>query len=196
MPALIDITGQRFGRLVAIKIADRDSRGQLRWLCYCDCDGAIITRASHLKSGETRSCGCLRIGRITHGESRTRLYKCWLGMGDRAGKRQYYWHVRIDPAWRDFAAFRDWALANGYRDDLTIDRINNAAGYSPENCHWTTRREQALNRGMARAVIRSDGKRYEYIVDAAADVNGNSGHIVDVCKGRRKSASGFHWRYV
>ena len=157
MTAQKDITGQRFGKLVAVERLgfDRHNRRSV-WLCQCDCGNEKAVLLSSLTSGRTKSCGCSpsRVGKEIHGESRTRLYFIWRGMRERCRNprhKAYYCYggrgITVCDEWlHDYVAFRDWAKANGYRDDLTLDRINVDGPYSPENCRWTTWSEQMKNR--------------------------------------------------
>lgn len=154
----LDIAGERYGRLLAVEIAFVDARQAAHWLCHCDCGKQTIVRLSDMRYGRTRSCGCLRVdhgrSRRTHGGKGTRLYRIWHCMkgrcyrpADVAYSRYGGRGIHICGQWlHDFGAFRDWALPAGYRDDLTIDRIDNDRGYEPGNCRWATYTEQNNNK--------------------------------------------------
>lgn len=173
MPPFKDITGQRFGRLTAIKVVGRNSHGQILWECKCDC-GAIrnvVTR--NLVSGGSKSCGCLQKEKArasmtflheagiakppkktTHGESKTCLYKRWVAMKQRCenvkdNNYPYYGMkgIKVCEEWRNsYLSFREWSMKNGYVEGLTIDRIDPRGDYTPSNCRWVTNKEQANNK--------------------------------------------------
>lgn len=158
MSRLLDLTGQRFGRLMVIQRAENTNAGKTRWRCKCDCGNVCIKATSQLRSGKTRSCGCLRKEtlsrmRTIHGLSGTRLHRIWAGMNKRCinPKSPYYYlyggrGITVCDEWKhNFQAFYDWALANGYNEKLSIDRIDNDKGYSPANCRWATASEQRKN---------------------------------------------------
>lgn len=155
----MDLTGQRVGRLTVIEFSHIDKHKRSMWKCKCDCGTETVVLGSHLKSRHTTSCGCYgreaRIkGSTTHGMRHTRLYRIWLDMKSRCyiANTPYFSEyggrgITVCNEWRDsFEAFRDWALANGYADDLSIDRIDVNGNYEPSNCRWATWETQCNNR--------------------------------------------------
>jgi hypothetical protein len=169
MPPFIDLSGQRFGRLVA---ASRDPNpGLVRWICRCDCGTTKSIGAAALRHHGATSCGCyqlecrLRGPNHTHGLSRTREYKAWKHAKgrcftptnqsyDRYGARG----ITMAKAWAD--SFELFYAELGPRPAGTsLDRIDNSKGYEPGNCRWATKKEQASNT-RRNIIIERDGRTW------------------------------------
>ncbi len=160
MGNLKDMTGHEYSSLTVIKrgedyISPKGNRIP-RWLCKCACGNLCTVEGAHLRNGATQSCGC-RIGirpYQKHGQTGTRLYRIWQQMKRRCLSQNNHAYTRYggrgitvcDEWLHNYSAFYEWAMANGYRDDLSIDRVDNDKGYSPDNCRWATVKEQNNNR--------------------------------------------------
>ena len=164
MGKLIDLTGRTFGRLTVVSRAEnKPNDTRARWYCRCSCGKEATVMGYTLRRGESKSCGCLhaeiaKTANTHHGGCGTRLFRVWLGMTERCRNVNHNRYanyggrgITVCAEWRNFAKFRDWALANGYdasakHGDCTIDRIDNDVGYCPENCKWTDAKTQSNNR--------------------------------------------------
>lgn len=151
----IDLVGKRFGRLVVKKFVGRNKHRHSLWECVCDCGNTCTVSTMCLRRAKpTKSCGCLQPG-ITLDENGNiiRLYRIWSGMKQRcfnSNNKDYPRYgareITVCEEWLEFKCFHDWALANGYKDHLTIERINNDGNYDPSNCTWVPPEAQARNR--------------------------------------------------
>lgn len=157
-----DITGQKFGRLTAISYYGKTKANHSLWLCKCECGNTKTIELGSLTRNRTKSCGCLdkeahilHPNRTTHGGCGTRLYRIWKVVKNRClnpntpDYKKWYGGrgITICEEWKNnFQAFYDWAMANGYNDTLSIDRIDENGNYCPENCRWATPKVQASNK--------------------------------------------------
>lgn len=155
-----EMIGKRYGKLVVIKDAGRTENYARKLLCRCDCGNEVVVFASNLKRNHTTSCGCvkreiIKAGAHTvHGGCGSRLYNIWKGMRRRCQDTKAVNYERyggrgisVCKEWdENYSNFREWSLKNGYDDDKSIDRIDNDKGYGPDNCKWSTVKEQANNR--------------------------------------------------
>lgn len=161
-PRLIDLSGQRFGLWLVLDQAGNSPRGAALWNAVCDCGRRGTPMGVDLRSGKSTSCGCLanamaKRHMTTHGGSGTRLHRIWKSMRSRCNNPSYPVFpeyggrgIKICPEWSSFSVFREWAMASGYADNLSIDRIDNDSGYSPKNCRWATAETQSQNRRFVR----------------------------------------------
>lgn len=147
-------------RLTVIQRINNDKNKGTKWLCRCSCKehNEVIVEGAQLRNGNTLSCGCIHkemlIKRNTiHGESCSHIYYIWNSMIKRCTKsdsKVYHLYgargISVCDEWLDFQTFLKWAKENGYRDGLSLDRINNNGNYEPNNCRWATNEQQANNK--------------------------------------------------
>lgn len=162
MSRLIDLTGKKFGKLTVIKRAENNKNHQTMWLCKCDCGNEKIILGNNLKNNTTKSCGCLRknFNHIIHGKRHTRIYNIWRNMRKRCQKEydnhyKYYGArgIKVCEEWDEsFQSFYEWAMKNGYTDELTIDRINVNGNYEPSNCRWVDIKTQNNNKRSVKLI--------------------------------------------
>ena len=153
------LVGRKFGYLTVIEEAGKNKHKQILWKCKCKCGKEVIATGNSLKRCETKSCGCYSAEKtkermtIDH-RSGTRLYKIYYCMLQRCYNENYPQYkdwggrgITVCDEWKnDFTVFREWAMKNGYKDGLSIDRIDVDRNYEPSNCRWATTKEQAINK--------------------------------------------------
>jgi hypothetical protein len=202
----LDLNGKTFGRLTVVGY-DGNASGKTRWICKCECGSERTTVTSNLTRGLTQSCGCLQRertsdARTTHGLSGTRVYHIWVNMLARCENEKNHKFtdyggrgISVCKQWHKFSPFADWAMANGYSDDLTIDRVNNDGNYEPGNCQWATSLEQSRNKRRPHnqklddtqvEAIRQDTRSLSVI---AAEYSVLPSHVSRIKSGKRRAST-------
>jgi hypothetical protein len=163
-----NLIGQKFGHLTVVGKAENNTQGKQMWICKCDCgrEKAKPTDTYSLKHGKVKSCGCLyfesnKERNKKHGLTHSRIYNIWISMrsrcnyvGDVAYKNYGGRGIKVCQEWNnDFQAFYDWAMLHGYTDKLTVDRVDPNDDYCPQNCRWSTMKEQQNNRRNNRRIV-------------------------------------------
>ena len=163
---LIDITGRKFGRLTVHAKHGRAGKYVI-WTCRCECGRLVNVRGQDLRTGNTKSCGCLQsersaIANTKHGAAsrgkKEALYVRWEGIKKRcycSTSKTYKDYggrgIKMCDEWRDdYNSFKSWALANGFESHLTIERIDVNGDYCPSNCCWIPKSQQSRNRRNSR----------------------------------------------
>ena len=157
MGKALELTGQRFGKLVAIERCGEDRHGHAKWLCLCDCGKETIAFGSLLKNGNTQSCGCYRLARISsHNLSKNKLYTEWWGIKTRCFNEKFKHYkdyggrgITVCDLWKNsFDAFYEYVsrLPHFGEDGFTLNRIDNDGNYEPNNVEWADKITQANNK--------------------------------------------------
>lgn len=157
-----DMAGRTYGRLNILNRAGSTPSGQATWVARCVCGTELVVSGALVRKGDIKSCGCLHRDSIsTHGKYKTRTYRIWGAMKSRCAHSMYYSNVDIYPPWaKSYEAFL--VDMGECPEGFTLDRVDNARGYEPDNCRWATMKEQVRNRRINKldmdkaAAIRAD----------------------------------------
>lgn len=156
MSKFIDIKGKKYNRWTVLSL-DRIENKRAYWLCQCECGTKKVVSSSSLRCGTSKSCGCLTKEngiKTINGLSKTKLYRTYANIKQRCYNKNNFEYknygargiIMCDEWKNDFLNFYNWAIQNGYKEELTIDRINVNGNYEPNNCRWITMKEQYHNR--------------------------------------------------
>ena len=148
-----NLIGNKYNALTVLEKTDkRDSSGNVYWLCKCDCGNTRLVKTHSLLSGHTKGCGCHITARKGKYVRKSRLYNTWSCMrkrcynpNDKRYKKYGGRGITICDEWLDYDNFYEWAMANGYQDDLSIERIDVNGNYEPSNCTWIPMSKQGDN---------------------------------------------------
>lgn len=158
----IDLDGQKFTRLTVIAYVGKNGPHH-HWECMCECGNTSYPSSQKLRDGRTMSCGCLQKERLqaairTHGKSQTKIYSIWCNMRRRCQDKRVPAYknygargIRVCDRWQSFVSFYE-DMGDPPTDGHTIERSNNDGDYTPDNCVWATRKDQARNRRNNRTV--------------------------------------------
>lgn len=205
--------GSQFGRLTVL--SEHPIRGggrKIRYVCRCECGSEINVLGESLRLNRTVSCGCYARDRATeknlrHGHSvrgavtaEKRVYAAMKARCSNPNNIAYRHYggrgIAVCERWSNsFEAFLS-DMGERPSSQHSIDRIDNDRGYGPDNCRWATRSEQMANTRGARPVLRSDGRSYRTLKEAADDVGVTQANIGAVCRGRQATSGGYSWQYI
>ena len=196
MPKYIDLSGKKFGALTVISITDkRDKRGLAYWLCKCECGKETVVLGRYLRNGHTKSCGChIQNIKSKYRRKGERIYSIWCGINKRINvPRNVHYKdyggrgITICDEWKDYDNFFEWAMANGYQDDLTIERIDVNGNYEPSNCTWIP---MALQQNNTRRTVKVNFCGREMTITEIANELGVSRNAIKMRLRKNKSLEG------
>ncbi|GEL67233.1 hypothetical protein [Marinilactibacillus psychrotolerans] len=164
MSRKLELTGKKFERLTAISEAGRDNQGRVTWNCHCECGNNKVIASRHLVQGKIKSCGCYAIQNVTERmtthdltNKNRNLLNIWYSMKRRClNKKDIHYPrwggrgITVCDEWMDPITFFEWAINNGYKTGLSIDRIDNNGNYEPNNCRWVTVSENSKKMNIER----------------------------------------------
>lgn len=183
---LIEMTGQRFGHLTVIERNGTNKYGKATWKCICDCGNECVVNGRNLRSGVRKTCGCKSFPVVKkpiskEGDKSKRIKSIWKCMRTRCYNENHKSYknygargIIMCDEWLGedgYVNFYNWAIENGYENDLTIDRIDNDGNYEPSNCRWVNYAEQNNNRRSCISLL-YNGK--EVTIKELSDIIGTS----------------------
>lgn len=152
----MELQGARFGRLTVVRRIEGTKR--VAWACVCACGNKVVKAQVDLRSGDTKSCGCMRreqraMKNKTHGATNTTAYRKWKGMWARVRnthreRNACYAQVSVAKRWEKFENF--YADMGDPPEGYSLDRVDSRKGYSKANCRWVPLEEQARNTSRTR----------------------------------------------
>lgn len=169
MSKVIPMVGKKFGKLIVISFHHLHESGTTRyWLCKCDCGNFHIANGSNLRAGEVKSCGCLANSKNGETGGLLNIWNHILHRCMNPNDDHFMWYgfkgIKVCEEWKkDFGSFEKWALENGYKSGLTIDRVDPDGNYTPDNCKWITRKE---NSGKRKSRTKAERERDKEIINA------------------------------
>lgn len=174
-----ELKGKVFNRLKVLEYV-----GNSKWICECQCGNKTIVSTTKLKTGHTKSCGCLKketglkkakimqeknkkYKMLPYDEKQKRIQRIWYCMQERCRNENSYCgkkKIKVCEEWQEFENFYNWAIKNGFDENkpkrqCTIDRINNNGNYEPNNCRFVTHQEQQWNKNNTHYVIFENNKK-------------------------------------
>lgn len=192
-----DLIGNRYGRLIVVSKCTYKKNNKSVWKCLCNCGKTTFVVTDKLTTGRTKSCGCLqqecrnKIGERTktHGLSKTKTYKTWLGMRERCNNKNH--HEYLNYGGRGIKVCKRWDSYINFLNDMgekeegmSLDRINVNGNYEPTNCKWSTWIEQCNNKRNNRHVF-INGNRYTW-AEAARKLNMTWGYFLKYMRKNNK----------
>lgn len=159
MTKALELKNKKFGRLTVLERVENSKQGLSKWLCQCECGNTKIALGRELVKGKVLSCGCFRLEKLRekkciHKQTKTKLHFVWSAIKARCYRVSHPSYknygargIKMHNEWKEnFLSFSQWATMNGYKEGLTIDRIDVNGNYEPSNCRWVNRKIQGRNK--------------------------------------------------
>lgn len=172
----VELLGRKINHLLVRFIHGKNKHGHTMLNCLCDCGKSTVVSIGDIVRNHTKSCGCLQT--IRDNLSSTKIYNVWSHMIKRCyNKKTINFNIyggrgiKVCSQWKEsFIKFYKWSIENNYKEGLCIDRIDNDGDYTPENCRYTTKRINNINKSMSRFYI-INGMVFDSQISAAKHYN-------------------------